>query len=118
AACLHHRVERLALVLQVALDRLDQVRDQVVAAPELDVDLRERVLEAVAQHDQAIVDRDRPDDDHDDDPENDPAHELSPPAPTITYPRRAPSSPRSRRAPSSPRSRRAPSSPRSRRAPS
>jgi hypothetical protein len=60
AARLHHRIERLALVLQVALDRFDQVRNQVVAAPELNVDLRERVLETVTQHHQAVVDGDRP----------------------------------------------------------
>ena len=77
-ARLDHRLERLALVLDVALHRLDQVRNQVVAALELHVDLRERVLEAVAQRDQPVVDRDRPDDERDDDSENDPAHGFSP----------------------------------------
>jgi hypothetical protein len=45
----------------VALDRLDQVRDQVVAPLELDVDLRPRRLHLVALADQLVVGRDRPD---------------------------------------------------------
>src|SRR5260221_205674 len=43
-----HRLEGLALVLDVALGDLDQVGDEIVAPLELDVDLREGVLEAVA----------------------------------------------------------------------
>src|SRR6185295_11514081 len=70
---LDHRFERLALVLQVALRRLHQVGDQVVAALELHVDLRERVLVPVAQRDQPVVDADRPDCESDDDAEYDPA---------------------------------------------
>src|SRR5690606_38176053 len=60
-------LEGLALVLEVRLGRLDQVGDEVVPALELDVDLRERVLEAVPQADQPVVDADHPEDEHDDD---------------------------------------------------
>ena len=55
------RLERLALVRGVALDRLDEVRDQVVAAAELDVDLRPGVLGAVAQPDEPVVHHDEHD---------------------------------------------------------
>src|SRR5712664_2624688 len=54
-ARLDHCFQRLALVLQIALRGLDQVRDQVVPALELHVDLRERVLVPVAQVDQTVV---------------------------------------------------------------
>src|SRR5690606_31932754 len=54
-AGLDHRVERLALVGGVALDGLDQVGDEVVAARQLDVDLGPGVLDAVPQRDQAVV---------------------------------------------------------------
>ena len=57
-----HGLERLALVGGVALDGLDEVRDQVVAAPELHVDLRPRVLGPVAQPHELVVERDA---DHD-----------------------------------------------------
>src|SRR5690606_2788625 len=50
-----HRLERLAFVLHVALDRLDQPRDQVVAPFQLHVDLGERVGVGVAQAHEAIV---------------------------------------------------------------
>jgi hypothetical protein len=60
-------------VLQVALGRLDQVGDQVVAALELHVDLRERVLEAVAQRYQPVVDPDHPGDERHDDRQENPA---------------------------------------------
>ena len=53
-----HRLERLALVRRVALDRLDEVRDQVVAAAELHVHLRPRVLRPVPQPDEAVVHED------------------------------------------------------------
>src|SRR2546425_6815420 len=72
-----HRFERPALVLDVALRRFHEIRDQVVAALQLDVDLRKGVLEAVALRNQPVVDRDQPhdgrDDDADDNPES-PAH--------------------------------------------
>ena len=56
--------ERAALVLDVALGGLDQVGDQVVAPLELDIDLREGVLEPVAQRNQPVVRADRPQQDH------------------------------------------------------
>ena len=61
----------LALVLQIALGRLDQVGDQVVSPLELDINLREGVLEAVPQRHQAVIladgvkDRDNRDQHHD-----------------------------------------------------
>src|SRR3972149_3234835 len=45
-------LEQLALVGGVAADGLHQVRDQVVAAAELDVDLRPAVVDAVAERDE------------------------------------------------------------------
>ena len=54
-------------MLHVALGRLDQVGDQVVAALELHVDLGERVLEAVARTDQAVVHRNHEPDGEDND---------------------------------------------------
>ena len=58
------RLEGLLLVRGVALDRLHQVRDQVVAPLELDVDLRPGVLHLVAQADEPVVDADRGNDRH------------------------------------------------------
>ena len=65
----------------VALDRLDEVADQVVAAGELDVDLTPGLLHEIAQFDQAVVGRDGPQDerehdDADDDQRSD--HDNSP----------------------------------------
>ena len=67
-------LERAPLVGGVALDRLDQVADQVVPAGELDVDLAPGLLHEVAQPDQAVVGRDGPADDdeqQDDDDDDD-----------------------------------------------
>ncbi len=47
--------ESLALVLEVALGGFDEIRDEVVAALQLDVDLGEGVLEAVLEGDETIV---------------------------------------------------------------
>jgi hypothetical protein len=49
-------LEGLALVLEVALGDFDEVGDEVVTALQLDVDLGEGVLEAVAEGDEAVVD--------------------------------------------------------------
>ena len=67
-----HRVERLTLVRHVALRRLDEIRNEVIASLELHVDLRERVAEPVAHGDEAVVRRDHPDDERGDDGEEDP----------------------------------------------
>ena len=69
-------LERRALVLRVALDRLDEVRDQVVAAAELDVDLRPGVVDAVPQPDEPVVEDDErePEEDGDRDADDDPGH--------------------------------------------
>src|SRR5439155_25538423 len=54
-------VEHLPLVRGVALDGLDQVRDQVVPPLELDVDVGEAFVGAGLQPDQAVERRDRVD---------------------------------------------------------
>ena len=48
-------LQGLALVRHVGLGRLDQVGNQVEAAPQLNIDLREGVLVGVARADQAVV---------------------------------------------------------------
>ena len=48
-------VEGFLLVLHVALDRLDQVGDEVVPALQLDLDLGEGVLEAVLEGNETVV---------------------------------------------------------------
>src|SRR3954468_5359603 len=67
AARLDHRVERAPLVLHVTLHRFDQVWNEVIAPLQLHIDLRERILEPVAQLDQAVIDGDQPEDDGEDD---------------------------------------------------
>jgi hypothetical protein len=47
-------------VRHVALGHFDQVRDLVVPARELHVDLRDGVLERIAGGDEPVVDADRP----------------------------------------------------------
>src|SRR5437762_9809544 len=69
----HDRVERAALVGGVALDRLDQVRDQVRAALELHVDVRPRLLGSLAEPDELVVPRAGGDDQPRDDEEKNPA---------------------------------------------
>ena len=65
-----HRLERATLVSRVALDRLDQVRDQILAALELHLDLRPGVVDAVAELDEAVVERDQQTDEQHDDRED------------------------------------------------
>ena len=48
-------LEHLALVRRVALHGLDQVRDQVVPAPQLGVDVRPRIADEVLLRDEAVV---------------------------------------------------------------
>jgi hypothetical protein len=64
-------VEDLALVRRVALDRLDQVGDEVAAPLQLDVDLAPGVLVAVLERDDAVVDVDAPEDQSPQDDEHD-----------------------------------------------
>jgi hypothetical protein len=73
-------LERLALVRQVALRRLDQVRDQVVPARQLDIDLRKRVARGVAGRDERVVDAHGNDHDcrNDDDEHDGHEHGTSP----------------------------------------
>src|SRR4029078_12884520 len=56
-----------------ALDRLDQVRDEVVPALLLDLDLRVRVVDPVPRLDQAVVGEDQEEDQQDDDDGDDDA---------------------------------------------
>ena len=64
-------LERCPLVRRVALDRLHEVRDEVVAAAELHVDLGPRVVHTVAQADELVVDEDDRQREHDDDDDGD-----------------------------------------------
>src|SRR5947207_1726693 len=50
-----HGVERRPLVGRVALDRLDEVRHEVGAPLELDVDVRPRLVRPLAQPDELVV---------------------------------------------------------------
>src|SRR6185437_15173831 len=75
-ARLDHCLERLAFVLYVSLRGLHQVRNQVVAACELHVDLSEGVLEGVACRDQAVVGGNEDNHGRDDDQQNYPDHET------------------------------------------
>jgi hypothetical protein len=61
-------IERALLVRGVALDGLDQVRDQVVALLELNIDVGEGLVRALAQRNKAVVDRNDPDHEQDDNP--------------------------------------------------
>jgi hypothetical protein len=70
---LDHVVEGATLMRGVALHRLDQVRDQIVALLELHVDIGKRLVDALAQRDEAIVGGKRKKHEDDDDAENDPA---------------------------------------------
>ena len=79
-------LERLALVGGVALDRLDEVRDQVVALAELDVDLGPRVLGAVPQPDELVEHRDDDEQQHDDDRDDDDCDPHLAPNPTSSRP--------------------------------
>ena len=60
-AGLDHGFKRFALVLQVALGDLDQIRDEVVAALQLHIDLGEGILEAITEGDEAVVETGDPD---------------------------------------------------------
>ena len=52
---LHHRFKRAALMGGISLYRLDQVRDQVVAAPQLHIDLGPCLVDAVTAPNEAVV---------------------------------------------------------------
>src|SRR5438552_9927258 len=60
------------LMAHVPLHRVDQVRDQIMPALELDIDLGPRLLGSVPGRDQAVVGEDQPKDDQDDDRDEDP----------------------------------------------
>ena len=74
-----HGLERAAFVAHVAFDGFDEVGNEVVAARELNVDLRESVTHAVARVDEIVVHRDRvPDDGSEDYQGDDRSHEQAP----------------------------------------
>ena len=54
------RLLRRGFVIAVTLHRIDEIRDQIVAALELNIDLAPALLDALAQFDEAVVDRDDP----------------------------------------------------------
>ena len=56
-------------VLQIALGGFDQIRDEVIAAFELHIDLGEGVLETVPQGDEPVVDADDEESQHGDEGE-------------------------------------------------
>src|SRR5580765_3896131 len=70
-ARLDHGLERAALVAGVSLHGLHQVRDEVVAPLQLDVDVGPRIVGLDAEAHEAVVDDDDPDDDGRDDEEDD-----------------------------------------------
>jgi hypothetical protein len=57
---LDHFVERAALVRGVALYRLDQVGNEVVPLPQLHVHVGKGPIDPLPHGDEAVVDRDRP----------------------------------------------------------
>ena len=77
-AGLDHGLERRALMAGIALHRLDEVRDEVVALLELHVDVRISLRDALSQRDEAVVDDDEIEDECDQDREKDPFHAASP----------------------------------------
>jgi len=78
-AHLGHLREDLLFLPGKALDRLDQVGNQVVATLELHIDAGPRLILHGPLADKLVVDRDEPDDnENDDDQSNDPAHVFLP----------------------------------------
>jgi len=70
--CLHHGFERAALVRRIALHGLHQIGDEIVPLLELDVDVGERLVDALPHGNEAVVDRDRPQDQGNQDTEDNP----------------------------------------------
>ena len=59
-AGLHHRFQRAALMGGIALHRLDQVGNEVVALLELDVDVGKGLIDPLPHGNELVVDADRP----------------------------------------------------------
>ncbi len=74
-ARLRHLFEHRPLVGRVAAHGLDEVRDEVGAALELDVDVRPARVRLVAEPDEPVVADGREDDEKRDDAEQDPQPE-------------------------------------------
>lgn len=66
-ACLRNRLERTALVRCVALDGLDEVGDEVEPALQLHVDLRPRIVDAIAHAHEVVVHADEGNGENNDD---------------------------------------------------
>ena len=69
-AGLNDGFERLPLVLHIALSCLNEIRDEIVAALQLNIDLSKRVFVAVPVADETVVDPDGNEDRNENDPEN------------------------------------------------
>ena len=80
ASRLRHLLEDAALVGRISAHRLDQVRDEVAATLELDVDVRPAGVRFVAQPDEAVVADHRQHEDEGDDAEDDPDPEHASPS--------------------------------------
>jgi hypothetical protein len=65
----------------VALDGIHEIRDQVVATLELDLDLGERLVDLQPSADKSVVDRDDEHDHEDDDDEHDDERKFHAPPP-------------------------------------
>ena len=64
-ARLDHGIERLALMRRIALHGLDQIGNEVVPLLELDVDIGEGLAHTLTHRDEAVVNRDRPENEAD-----------------------------------------------------
>jgi hypothetical protein len=60
----YDRFERFPLELHRTLDRVDQVRNQVMPSLQLHVDLLPRIRDLILQTDQLVVGADEPEDQH------------------------------------------------------
>ncbi len=69
-ARLHHLVERALLMGRIALHRLDEIGNEVMALLHLHVDIGEGLLDALSQADEAVIGHDAEAGDHDEDDEN------------------------------------------------
>src|SRR2546423_15579031 len=69
-------LEDRGFMCRVALDRFDEVRDEVMSPLELDVDVRPGLLHTLAERDEPVVGRDEEEGDHpNDDKDDDDLHE-------------------------------------------
>ena len=72
-ARVHNGFKRLPFVCHIGLGSLEQVGNEIEPAPQLDIDLRERILECVASADEGVVAEDDGGDQHQDGEDSDDA---------------------------------------------